>query len=160
MLDVSIRPLVEEDAKISWKWRNDPVIWQYTGSRPDKTITEEIEVDWIRKILRDPTSKRFAIIVNKNTYVGNVQLTEIDDRTAQFHIFIGDRDYWGKGIAYNAIILLLDYAYSVLDLEYIWLSVNCRNERAISLYKKIGFEYSCRHNSEYITMIHKPSSNS
>ena len=39
MYKVLIRPLEVSDALTSYKWRNDPEIWKYTGSRPDMEIT-------------------------------------------------------------------------------------------------------------------------
>ena len=81
MSKVLIRPLQAEDALISYKWRNDPDIWVYTGSRPDREITSDIESEWIKKALSDLSSKRFAILVD-DVYVGNVQLTNISERDA------------------------------------------------------------------------------
>jgi len=49
MHKVLIRPLQIEDASISWKWRNDPVVWKYTGSKPNIKVTEEIEKRWLEE---------------------------------------------------------------------------------------------------------------
>lgn len=139
MYKVSIRPLQLEDATVSWKWRNDPEIWKYTGQRPDKIITEEIERNWLKEKLQEQSSKRFAILVD-DVYVGNIQLTNLtDDKTAQYHIFIGEKSYWGKGIATLASAQLLRYAKYELKLDYIFLHVNPDNQSAIRVYEKLGF---------------------
>ena len=61
---ISIRPLKIEDTSISYKWRNDPEVWKYTGSRPTITITEEIERKWFINSISDQTKLRFAILVD------------------------------------------------------------------------------------------------
>ena len=87
-MKILIRPLKIEDAEISFKWRNDPEIWKYTGSRPTTEITKEIEFNWLKKSLKDQTKARFAILAD-DVYVGNVQLTDIIlNESAEFHIFI------------------------------------------------------------------------
>jgi RimJ/RimL family protein N-acetyltransferase len=140
MCKVLIRPLKISDAQISWKWRNDPKIWEFTGSKPKEEITYEIENDWIQKAIDDQTTKRFAILVD-DVYVGNIQLTDIIEYdTAQYHVFIGDRNYWGKGVAKLATHQILYYAKAVLGLKNIFLNVRKENFSAIKVYKQNGFK--------------------
>ena len=138
-MQVEIRPLKKDDAYISYLWRNNPEIWKYTGSKPDKEITIELELQWIKSVIKKDNEKRFAIIADK-VYVGNIQLTNITTDRAEFHIFIGDINYWGKGVASKAMDLLLDYAKEQLKLQYIYLSVHPDNKKGIILYKNKGFE--------------------
>jgi len=138
MYNVYIRPLANEDSQVSWRWRNDPEVWKYTGSKPDRLVTHIIESDWIIKVLKDTDSKRFAIIVDDN-YVGNIQLTNINCGKAQYHIFIGDKNYWGKGIAQLATFQILSYAKEILNLNEVYLHVNNSNISAIRVYEKNGF---------------------
>lgn len=140
-MNVYIRPLRESDALASWRWRNDPDVWAYTGSHPDHYITEDIELEWIHRVLKDETSRRFAIcITDTHEYIGNVQLTDINSDSAQFHIFIGKKSYWGKGVATMATNLLLAFARCNLKLRKVYLNVNKENIAAIRSYKKNGFK--------------------
>lgn len=140
MHKVLIRPLDISDAKTSWKWRNNPEIWDFTGSKPNQKITYEIEHEWIQKVIADQSTKRFAILVN-DIYVGNIQLTDIEiDETAEFHIFIGDTSYWGKGVGKLATYQILHYAKEELNLKNIFLKVRKENISAINVYTKNGFE--------------------
>ncbi|MCF6142091.1 GNAT family N-acetyltransferase [Flavobacterium sp. K77] len=139
MYNVYIRPLQIEDAAISYLWRNDEEIWKYTGSRPNLEITYDIERDWIVKVITEKISKRFAIIVD-GVYVGNIQLTNLTKQDAQYHIFIGDKNYWGKGIAQLATFQILTYARETLQLNEVYLQVNVDNAAAVRVYEKSGFE--------------------
>jgi diamine N-acetyltransferase len=137
MPNVTIRPLEEEDARTSFKWRNIPEVWKLTDAAWSREITYEDELSWIRKVMADPSGRRFAIIAD-GQYVGNIYLTDIDGKTAQYHIFIGEREQWGKGIARAASQQILDYARD-LGLATVWLSVKKQNPAAIAVYRELGF---------------------
>lgn len=138
MYKILIRPLEKKDALVSWKWRNDQEIWKYTGSKPNKIITPEIELEWIINALSDVNTRRFAITVD-DKYVGNIQLTNITNESAEYHIFIGDKDFLGKGIGFSATQQLLRFAKNSLNLKQIYLYVKKENENAVKLYQKCGF---------------------
>lgn len=138
--DIFLRKLEREDALISRHWRNDPEVWKYTGSSPDRYITEEIELQWIDKVLADSTRKVFAICLKANAqYIGNVQVTNIENCEAHFHIFIGDKSFWGKGIGSVATVKMLQIAKDELHLQRLKLRVNPANEAAKKIYLKVGF---------------------
>jgi RimJ/RimL family protein N-acetyltransferase len=137
-MKVTIRPLEENDAYTSVKWRNIPELWQYTGSAPDREITIDDELQWIRKVMADPTSRRFAILAD-GVYVGNTYLTDLTKEKGEYHIFIGDQNYWGQGIARKASELIIDFGREELGLKTIELGVKRENSAAYHIYQKLGF---------------------
>lgn len=60
-------------------------------------------------------------------------------RRAQFNILIGEPESWGKGYGTEALRLLLDHAFNVLNLNSVNLGVNAENKGAIRSYEKAGF---------------------
>lgn len=136
---VKIRPLEIDDAYTSVHWRNDPEVFKYTGNTYSHIITIESELEWIKKVIVNPKDYRCAIIADEE-YVGNIYLTDIEEGKATYHIFIGNKDYWGKGIAMEASKQIIRYGFQHLGLKEIHLKVKIENERAYSLYKKIGFQ--------------------
>ena len=142
-MKVTLRPLVESDALISWAWRNDPSLWIYTGSSPERSITHEDELNWIRAVLLRKNESRFAICVGDvEQYVGNVKLTNITLLDSEFHIFIGDKSMHGLGVGYMATTLLLKHAKSIMRLAEVYLYVHKKNLPAIKIYEKCGFIFS------------------
>ena len=140
-MNVKLRLLQAEDAKISYLWRNNPEIWKFTGSKPDKIITESIEKEWLKEVLKRKDEVRFAICTEENNqYIGNVQLTNITKNDAEFHIFIGEITYHNKGIGTSATKLILEYAKSILKLKNSYLYVDKLNVSAINSYIKAGFK--------------------
>jgi RimJ/RimL family protein N-acetyltransferase len=59
---------------------------------------------------------------------------------AEFSIFIGEHDCWGKGYGTETTILMLDYGFTLLGLHNITLRVDSYNERAIRAYRRAGFK--------------------
>lgn len=137
-MNMTIRPLQEQDAYTSVKWRNDPEVFKYTGNTYKNEITLETELNWIRKVMANKNEYRCAILAD-GVYVGNIYLTDITKESAHYHIFIGNKDYWGKGVAKKASGLILDYAFNALNLKKVCLRVKKQNKVAFALYKKLGF---------------------
>lgn len=155
-MQVKVRPLEEMDAYTSVKWRNDSEVFKYTGNTYKNEITIENELEWIgRAIANNKLGKdyRCAILVD-GEYVGNIYLTDINGNSAHYHIFIGNKDYWGKGVAKIASEIILYYAFQELRLDYVVLRVRKENVRAYSLYKKIGF-IDVAENEGWVSMIYK-----
>lgn len=152
IISIYLRPLTIEDAKISYVWRNDPQIWRYTMFKANHYISVEVETAWLQGVLNKPDNAIFAICVKElDTYIGNVRLINIHDKGAEFHLFIGNKLYWGKGAGYQATVLALKFAFFELGLEKIWLHVHPANIPALSIYEKVGFEITGNENG-YIRM--------
>ena len=140
---IYLRPLRKEDAAVSFHWRNDAEVWQFTGNRPDREITYDIEKKWIEKKLKIENERRYAICLYSNDkYIGNVQLTNIKNKTAEFHIFIGDKRYWGKGIGKEATKKIIELGFNVMRLKEIYLEAKRNNIAAVKESKKNGFYVS------------------
>lgn len=137
-MQVTLRPLREEDAYTSVNWRNDKEVFRYTGNTYSDIITLESELSWIKRVINNPDEIRMAIEC-EGEYVGNIYITDIEDREGEYHIFIGNKDFWGKGVAFDASRLLLDYSFRTLGLRRIKLKVKIQNKAAIRLYQKLGF---------------------
>lgn len=148
---VHIRPLQKSDAEVSVKWRNIPEIWTFTTFKTDREITLKDEQTWINKVISDPTSARFAILADE-VYVGNIYLTNIEGGAAEYHIFIGDKNYWGKGIASTASVLILEYARDVLKLDTVYLYVKQENTGAYHIYSKLGFALTKKKRDDFVNM--------
>lgn len=137
---IYLRPLVTEDAKTSYKWRNDPSIWEFTEFKPNGNITEEVETNWLRTKLQKSNDQRFAICLHgTHQHIGNIQLIDIEDNKGEFYLFIGEKKFWRKGIGQKASRLILQYGFSALKLEVVFLFVHEKNIAALSIYDKLGF---------------------
>lgn len=151
-MNVYLRPLQLTDALSSWAWRNDPDVWAHTESKPKGPVTPDIEKAWLASVLERKDQRRFAIcLADGNEYIGNAQLTDIKDGSAQLHIFIGAKNHWGKGYGTLAVRLLIGHAFGELRLGEVYLSVRQTNLAAIRIYRSCGFQEVSRKN-DFIRM--------
>lgn len=89
----------------------------------------------------------FAIrLIENNELIGNVGLNNVDflHRNAELGIVIGNKSYWNQGYGQEAINLMLDFTFNLLNIKCIYLQAYEYNKPGISLYEKVGFKISGR----------------
>lgn len=79
---------------------------------------------------------------NNNKVIGHIGLYNIDleVKSAEYAILIGNNEYLGKGVGRQVTDLILDYGFNKLGLNRIYLSFISKNLPAYNLYVKIGFK--------------------
>jgi len=132
-----------EDAKITWKWRNQKDIMDNYAGHPFP-VNYEVEKNWYEKVIYSniPTSVFGIEIIESNKLIGMTFLKNINfiNREAEFAIFIGDIKEQSKGYAEEATFSTLNFAFMKLGQNRIFLKVNEDNVSAIKLYKRCGFK--------------------
>ena len=56
--------------------------------------------------------------------------------------FIGEPNYWNKGIGTEVMKKVIGYLVSDKEAQYVMVDPQCRNIRAIHCYEKCGFKKS------------------
>ena len=138
MAEIYLRPLTVEDSATSYKWRNDVDLWKYTGRRPDIVVTEEIERDWAKRVIADPTRANFAICTVDGRYIGNIYLVNIHGKTGELGIFIGDKGCRGHGYGALAVEALKILVQQERGVSTIMIDVAEDNVAALKTYEKCG----------------------
>ena len=123
------------------RWMNDFTVIETlgVGVRP---MTSESEAAWFEQAATNSTSVTYTVYELAGLRpIGTVSLRDIDhaNRTATFGILIGEREEWGKGYGTETTRLMLDYAFSVLGLNNVMLTVFSQNERGLRAYRRAGF---------------------
>jgi diamine N-acetyltransferase len=141
--NIILRALIESDFDKYFKWHSDPEIRFQTAMHPH-LATEEIEKDWFNNAIKDMRNERsiFSIVHKQsNTLIGYFQLTKINmiNRNAFAGIVIGEQQYLGQGLGKEVMGLGMNYGFNSLGLNKISLEVVAGNEKAIKLYKMMGF---------------------
>ena len=135
-----LSPIDENDAEKFTEWLNDLEITQYLHPLYSRVINTKSEKDILERLAKE---HNYSIIENEtNELLGNCGLIQIDNlnQTSEAGIFIGNKNFWNKGIGREALSLLLDFGFRVLNLHNITLTVVSFNQRAIKAYEKIGFK--------------------
>ena len=135
-----LSPIDPDDAATYVEWLNDPELSLLLQIVP-KPVSLAGEREWLEKFAKDPY--QFAIVDCKtDRLIGGCGLKDVDlvNRTALMGIFLGDREYWGRGYGEEATRLLVDFGFSLVNLRSITLEVFSFNPRAIRCYEKVGFK--------------------
>ena len=85
----------------------------------------------------------FAIVDKESEkHIGNIKLGNIHPvhKYADIGLIIGDKSYWGQGIATNAISLVSKYAFNNLNLRKVFAGVYENNIGSIKAFEKCGFK--------------------
>lgn len=144
---VILRPLKQIDFPILYKWINDPEIMKFWYGR-DKPKSKE----WIKKhftaILEGKDPSQCWIIEAGGRPIGYMYNTpEKDSDTGEFKgkveldILIGEKDEWSKGYGSDALLAMVNYAFTIQQAERVWLTPRSSNPRAIHVYEKVGFKH-------------------
>ena len=136
-----LSPLRIDDAPTYVGWLSDPEI-AINLLMAQKILTVPAERDVLEGLSR--SNEVLAIIAreDEDTLIGNCGLHKVNhyDRHAECGIFIGDKRYWNRGYGTEALTLLIDFAFSVLNLRNVLLEVFDYNQRAMKCYEKVGFK--------------------
>ncbi len=142
MSRISFREIERQDIPTINAWRNDRSIVEWLGAN-FLFIAQEIDDGWYDSYLRNrQEAVRLAILhPEADALVGCVNLTGIHriNRTAEYSIVIGDRRFWSRGVGEAATRRILEHAFADLNLNRVYLYVLAENDRAIRLYRKVGF---------------------
>lgn len=139
--DIYLRLLEKCDLVKRVEWFNNPSINQYLVS--DFPVSLSKTEQWFNKGLFDNTKVHFSIVDSESDeLIGMTGLLQIDNKNsnAQMYITIGETAYHGKKLPDQIIPLVLEYAFSELNLNKVYLWTIPINERGRTVYERNGFK--------------------
>jgi aminoglycoside 6'-N-acetyltransferase len=131
-----LREFAEGDAEIMWSWRVDDA---FAAFLPGSSL-EELRA-FVRGVVCHPT-RHHLMALEGGRPVGSFRIYE---RGAQADIgCVLERGSWGKGLATEGVLALLDEGFRRRRLHRIWATVDVENERSMRLVEKIGMRREAR----------------
>lgn len=146
--EVKIRPFIPEDIKGDWKdWKYDPEVTRYNSHGLFPQTSEEV-VSFIRN-LSSKNSIVWAIlscgVSGKHEYrhIGNVDLKNINwiNSSAEIAIVIGNKKFWGQGVAKKAFQMAFYHGFCKLGLNRIWTGTAACNIGMNKVAKSVGMVF-------------------
>lgn len=139
---ITIRPIELADTDNIVKWRNAPSVRKNLYSQAELTAQQHLR--YFETQIATGKVKQFIISEHQNGRsrdIGTSFIKNIDAHSnkAEFGIFIGEENVRGKGYGTVATQLTVDYAFDVLKLHRLYLTVFSDNTAAIHAYQKCGF---------------------
>src|SRR3990167_7327418 len=93
-----LRKLTQDDATQAYcDWLNDPEVNAYLE-------TKQATIESIQKFIKEKNESPMALLLGifwreTDLHIGNVKLEPIINNLADIGILVGDKSYWGKGVA-------------------------------------------------------------
>ncbi|HWH24961.1 MAG TPA: GNAT family protein [Candidatus Limnocylindria bacterium] len=143
---VALRRPRPDDLPAVIRWYHDPEIARLTRYQTRPMSNAEIERFFEIRLL-SPDALAYSILELPDWRLAGFttfSAFDADNASVLFHITIGERDAWGRGLGSEATALMLDHAFARLGVHRVGLTVFGYNERAIRAYQKVGFRIEGR----------------
>lgn len=148
--ELRVRSLLPKDLPFLKKWLTDDRVLEFYGGRDQKLN----ELDIIREYYEEDNEIATRLIVECNDIpIGYVQVYDmIDEYYDSYHYdkkgevvycmdqFIGEPDYWNKGIGTRFMKMILEYLVNEKSAKAVILDPHQNNPRAVRVYEKAGFK--------------------
>lgn len=117
---------------------NNPNIKKFITADPNP-YTYENRFMCVKEALETDTLIILSMFDKKSgRFIGNVDFDNITSNNAEIGIVINE-EFQNNHYGWEALKRFIDYGFSDLKLEEIYLGVYSNNDRAVHLYEKLGF---------------------
>ncbi len=126
---VHLRGLSHSDLSGNYvNWLNDSEVCEYNNHH--RFAYSKVQAEEFINSTNNKLELVLAICDNKTeAHIGNISLQKIDwiSRNAEFAILLGEKDYWGKGVATEAAQMIISHGFSELNLARIYCGTSVEN---------------------------------
>jgi RimJ/RimL family protein N-acetyltransferase len=139
--NVYLRAISVQDAKDYYEKLLVLDARRLTGTQ--RSYTQEQIHTYLEGKVHQTSSLLFLIVIRETgEVIGDIALQDIDsfNRSANIRISIDNAPHQGKGYGSEALLLMLEYGFGIVNLHRIELNVYSYNERAKYVYEKLGFK--------------------
>jgi len=138
----------------SWEWRdreaivrhaNNRNVWINLRDRFPHPYTHADARNWLDSVVGTNPETNFAIAVDDEA-VGGIGFTvqpDVGVRSAEIGYWLGE-EFWGRGIATEALIAVTDYAFKNYDLCRLYAHVFEWHPGSARVLEKAGYEFEGR----------------
>ncbi len=140
---IYLRALEPEDLEFLFSIENDHAFWEISSTQTpfSRHLLEQYIVNAHLDIYE---AKQLRLIIVDNATDATIGMVDLFDFNPQHQragigILIIEK-HQQKGYATEALQLLKNYCFSVLNLHQLFANISEDNEKSLSLFKKVGFE--------------------
>lgn len=124
------------------QWLNDKAV---VGPLAAPFLLEPKSFAFIEESYRrftSPTCIGFFVWHDKaKEFIGTAKIDKIDsyNKSAEIGIMVGEKKYWGQGVATQILSLQLDYIFEKISFHRAWGGTNSLNAAVHNLFLRAGF---------------------
>lgn len=142
--NIYLRALEPEDLEFIYTIENDESIWEISHTQtPYSRFLIRQYLENAHQDIYEVKQLRLAICLSDSSEaVGLIDLFDFDPQhsRAGIGILIQQSKDRNKGIGSEALQLLIDYAFSQLQLHQLYANIGTENEASLQLFAKFGFQ--------------------
>jgi aminoglycoside 6'-N-acetyltransferase len=146
--NIKVRKLKEQDAILLMKWLNNPSVLEFYEGRDNPH-----DLDMVLKSFFKSDNETRCIVEYDDTTIGYIQFYPVDNEEKLKYgysdfdgtiygtdQFIGEVEYWNRGIGKTLVRSMVDYLINVIGADKVVMDPQIWNKRAIACYEKSGFK--------------------
>lgn len=140
MRKIAIRFITNKDTDNIIKWRNSEFVMNNFIDRNE--LTKNIHNEWLKtKVNKKEVFQFIAHDIDNNLDFGSTYIKDIDNqhKKAEIGIFIGDKNYIGKGYGSQIVKQIIDFSFNELSLNKIYARILSYNKASYNMFIKLGF---------------------
>jgi diamine N-acetyltransferase len=140
---IKLRPLEPEDLELLYQWENDPAVWQVSNTLApfSRYLLKQYLTESVRDIFE---AKQLRLVIEdlSGKAVGTIDLFDFEPfhKRAGIGILIYNKEDRGKGLASDALTIMIKYASKILGLHQLYANRTTDNQVSIHLFEKAGFQ--------------------
>ncbi|MDR0919478.1 MAG: UDP-4-amino-4,6-dideoxy-N-acetyl-beta-L-altrosamine N-acetyltransferase [Oscillospiraceae bacterium] len=136
--NITYRKSTIADAEQIVKWRNQENIYKWFINR--RTITLQEHINWFNNNVLNEKVIQFIFSADEKD-IGVFSFGELNyiDKNCEYEIYIGEQDFFGKGIGTLVTKSALKIAFNELNMHKVYLRVYSENIGAVKAYRNSGF---------------------
>jgi len=141
---IYLRALEPDDLEFVYGLENDTSIWEISQTQtPYSKFLIKQYLENAQQDIFEAKQLRLAICKNDSfEAIGLIDLFDFDpkNRRAGIGILIQNRDNRKQGFGFQAVELLIDYSFEVLQLHQLYANISTDNQASIALFTTFGFQ--------------------
>jgi RimJ/RimL family protein N-acetyltransferase len=144
-MNVVLREWKKSDAAALAKIANNKKIWDNVRDRLPYPYTKKDAKEWLALVKKQKKPATTFCVEADGELAGSIGFTLKEDvfrKTVEIGYFVGE-EYWGKGIATEAIRQMVDYIQKKFDVVRIYAEVFDFNKASMKALEKNGFYLEC-----------------
>lgn len=139
---VRLRPVEVADVGQRYHdWMNDPEVNRYMETRFRRQTREDIRAH-VEKMKAAADVLFWAMVDRASSrHIGNIKLGPISEihRRGELSFFIGEKEFWGRGLTTEVVALVTEYALKTLGLHKVAAGCYSNNQGSIRVFEKVGY---------------------
>lgn len=141
--NITLRALEPNDLELLYLWENNADVWRVSNTHTP--LSKFALANYIKSNDRDIwETKEMRLIIEDENHLplGTVELFDFDPYhgRAGVGIIVYDASQRRKGIASEAMEIIMSYALTELGLAQLYANIAASNEPSLQLFHKLGFE--------------------